>query len=74
MEGVRLSLSLSISDINLAVYLTKYFLVVVFTLVVDVPALQQLGPEVIAVALSEQCGFQTWRWKLNGMYVAKLQG
>lgn len=71
---VSLSVFLSLSDINLVVYLTKYFLVVVFTLVVDVIPLQQSAPEVITVAVSEQCGFQTWRWKLNKIYVAKLQG
>ena len=45
------------------------------TVVVDgipLPYKKQLASEVIAVVLSEQCGFQKWRWKLNGIYVAKL--
>ena len=61
----------------IVVYLRKHFLVVMVTVVVDgipLPYKKQLAPEVIAVALSEQCGFQKWRWKLTGIYVAKLQG
>ena len=56
--------------------LREHFLVVMVTVVVDgipLPYKKQLTSEVIAVVLSEQCGFQKWRWKLNGIYVAKEQ-
>lgn len=55
------------------VYLTKHLLVVVVpSHWIDVIPMQQLAPEDITVGLSEQCGFQKWRWKLNGIYVVKL--
>ena len=39
---------------------------------IPLPYKRQLASEVIAMVLSGQCGFQKWRWKLNGIYVAKL--
>ena len=39
---------------------------------IPLPYKRQLASEVITVVLSGQCGFQKWRWKLNGIYVAKL--
>lgn len=71
---VFLSLSLFLFGINYNCVVNKMFLGSSVTLVVDVLPLQRLAPVVISGALSEECGFQKWRWKLSGIHIAKLSG